>query len=45
MRGRSRERLLEALEANSGSDLERVIDRKSPEHTLFRGWMHGAPIF
>ena len=45
MRRRSRERLLEALEANSGSDLERVIDRKSPEHTLFRGWMHGAPIF
>ena len=43
-RKRSRERLMEALEAVSGSDLARVLDQSAPEYTLFRGWMYGTPV-
>lgn len=43
-RARSRQRLLEALEAPGGSDLSRLVDLQSPANTLFRGWMFGPPV-
>jgi hypothetical protein len=43
-RKRSRERLLDALRAPVGSDLERLLDTKQPQNTVFRGWMFGQPV-
>ena len=43
-RSRSRDRLIQALDGVSGSDLVRLVDKESPSNTLFRGWMFGAPV-
>jgi hypothetical protein len=43
-RKRSRERLLKAVRAKSGSDLERLIDVENPQNTMFRGWMYGSAV-
>jgi hypothetical protein len=43
-RSRSRDRLLQALDAQSGSDLSRLVDLEQPSNTLFRGWMFGPPV-
>jgi hypothetical protein len=43
-RKRSRERLRKALDAPQGDDLDRLLDRRNPEETVFRGWMYGGPV-
>ena len=43
-RKRSRERLLEAVRAKGGTDLERLIDVENPHNTMFRGWMYGSAV-
>lgn len=43
-RSRSRDRLLQALDAPGGSDLARLVDLENPANTVFRGWMFGPPV-
>lgn len=43
-RSRSRDRLLDALDAPGGSDLARLVDLENPRNTVFRGWMFGPPV-
>ncbi len=43
-RNRSRDRLIQALDATAGSDLVRLIDKENPTNTLFRGWMFGSAV-
>lgn len=43
-RKKSRARLLTALRDENGSDLERLLDLRTPDQTVFRGWMHGGPL-
>lgn len=43
-RKRSRERLMKALEAVEGTDLERLVTAESSKDLLFRGWMFGTPV-
>jgi hypothetical protein len=43
-RKRSRERLLNAIRAKQGSDLDRLIDVENPRNTMFRGWMYGSAV-
>lgn len=43
-RARSRQRLLDALDAPGGGDLARLVDLENPANTMFRGWMFGPPV-